>query len=158
MGVSPMFAFARAGAWARRPCHLGIGETPLNAWLDNARRLLGRMFEPSPPDDLITLLGDRFEVRNGDASRFEVTWNRVERIVAFKLDCFGVDLICLGFVLTNLPDRMYVIDEEAVGYDALVEEMQRRCPGFAHDWWLKVAQPPFARSETLVWRRPESDA
>jgi hypothetical protein len=107
---------------------------------------------------VITLLGDRFEVRNDGTSRFEVPWDRVERVVAFKADCFGVDLICLGFVLTNQPDRMYVVDEEAIGYDALVDAMQLRCPPADPDWWVKVAQPPLARSETVLWRREESTA
>ena len=129
----------------------------MNAWLDNARRLLGRLFEPRPID-VVTLYGERFEVRHGTASRFEVAWDRVAEISAFKLDCGVHDLVCLGFVLARLPDRMYVVDEQAVGFDALVEEVRRRYPSIDPDWFGKVAQPPFATNETLLWRREESTA
>ena len=129
----------------------------MNAWLDSARRLLGRVFEPRS-SDVVTLHDDRFEVRHGERSRFEVAWDRVERVVAFKLDCYVHDLVCLGFVLTNLPDRMYVVDEEAVGYTELMAELARRYPSIDPDWYHKVAQPPFARNEKVLWERSPQEA
>jgi hypothetical protein len=79
-------------------------------------------------------------------------WNEVKTVLAYKRDCYGADLICLGF---TLPAGAIEVDEEMQGWPQLVERLPSLLPGIPplSDWWERVAKPPFASCVTKLLER-----
>jgi len=72
--------------------------------------------------------------------------------VAFKRDCYSVDLICL---LISDGDKQIEINEEDVGWDVLVWNIEKHLPGAVPyaSWWAVVAFPAFATNTTTIYSR-----
>jgi hypothetical protein len=79
-------------------------------------------------------------------------WNEVKIVLAYKRDCWGADLICLGF---TIPAGAIGVDEEMQGWSQLVERLPSLLPGIPplSDWWERVAKPPFAACVTKLLER-----
>ena len=90
---------------------------------------------------------------NGVQSKTELKWNEVNRVVAYKRDCYAHDLICMGF--TTLDDGFIEVNEQDDGWDALIEAVPRLLPGITskEEWWGKITQPPFATNLTTLFSR-----
>ena len=90
--------------------------------------------------------------RDGAEGRTELSWSEVNGIVAYKRDCFAVDLICMGF---TTPDGAIEVNEEMDGWEALTDAIPTLLPGMTgkKEWWDKVAQPPFAANPTTLFSR-----
>jgi len=89
---------------------------------------------------------------DGSESKTELKWNEVNGVVAYKRDCYTVDLICIGFAN---PDGAVELDEEMDGWNALIGAVPRLLPGTIskQECWDKVAQPPFAANPTTLLSR-----
>lgn len=98
----------------------------------------------------IRLTDTGFEYLRNDEVDFEVRWQDVSGIAAYKEDLFSVDQICLAF-RSKLTLEYARVTEENAGYDELVGEIERRYPDHDADWWGKVAQPPFQFRWTVIW-------
>src|SRR5438477_6317975 len=79
-------------------------------------------------------------------------WRDVASVRAWKQDCWGVDRVWLGFDILESGEPV-CLHEEMEGYQEVVAEMQRRCPGYRQDWWHVAAFPAFAPNHTLVWEK-----
>ena len=73
-------------------------------------------------------------------------------VVAYKRDCYTVDLMCMGF---TTPDGAVEVNEGMDGWNALIDAIPRLLPGTTSKdkWWDKVAQPPFAANPTTLLSR-----
>ncbi len=100
----------------------------------------------------ITLTESGFKARSENGDLACVFWEEVREIVAFKRDLLTVDLICLGFRISD-SDDYFEIDEEDAGYQTLVSELERRFD-IDEGWWSKVAFPPFGTNAMTLWRGP----
>ncbi|HYO78353.1 MAG TPA: hypothetical protein VE010_17980 [Thermoanaerobaculia bacterium] len=83
---------------------------------------------------------------------WHVQWGEVQEIVAFKVDAYTVDCICLGFIVPG-SSTFPVANEEMKGWDALNNELASRFGVVFDEWFIGVAFPAFARNETVLWRR-----
>jgi hypothetical protein len=90
---------------------------------------------------------------SGAWTRVALEWDEVTSVVAFKRDVFTVDLICLAF---NTADRVCEINEEMIGYKALVKHLPTFLPGCLQhdDWFQRVAFPAFVPNATEIYSRP----
>jgi hypothetical protein len=89
---------------------------------------------------------------DGFETKTDLRWNEVNGVVAYKRDCFTVDLICMGF--TTL-DGAVELNEEMDGWKALIDAVPSLLPGSTskEEWWNAVAQPAFAANPTILFSR-----
>lgn len=97
--------------------------------------------------------GDGLRVFEEGVSRGSIRWTDVIEVFAYKLDCFTVDEICIGFRIDEAGTH-YWVSEEFVGYKQLVEELNSRFPGIRTDWFSDVAFPAFVENRTSLWGTP----
>lgn len=64
---------------------------------------------------------------NGIESKTELKWSEVNRVVAYKRDCYAHDLICMGF--TTPDDGFIEVNEQDDGWDNLIEAVPHLLPG-----------------------------
>jgi len=129
---------------------------PKKNWIS---RLMDRLVNgpaPPPPKPWLTIEADGFShVLPNDKTT--VRWADVKEIVAFKVDLFAVDLICIAFRVSD-DGEYFEIDEEMPGYKALLEALPATFPGIRTDWFSEVAFPAFATNATSLWRREAHNA
>ena len=94
---------------------------------------------------------DASGVRLGDAV---VGWETIDRVVAYKRDCYTVDLICLAFIDGD-GVVLLDVDESATGYQELVDGMPQYLAGCLSmgEWFMEVAFPAFEVNATELYRR-----
>lgn len=73
----------------------------------------------------------------------------LDEVTFYKRDEVTSDLICCEVLI---GDKVWTFHEELVGWDALIDHLQR-LPGFRADWFAAVSQPPFATRETVAFSR-----
>jgi hypothetical protein len=93
-----------------------------------------------------------FKDRQSVTQLTAVQWDGIDKIVAYKRDIFAFDLICLAIVD---KDRSFEVSEDMEGWGELIETLSARLPGMpaSSAWWDKVAQPPFATNQTILFSR-----
>jgi hypothetical protein len=89
---------------------------------------------------------------DGGTKQTELRWSEVSRVVAYKRDCYAIDLICIAF---STAAGAVEVNEEMEGWDALTDALPMLLPGTPDksQWWQKVAQPPFATNATALFSR-----
>ena len=75
--------------------------------------------------------------------------NRIEAVTFYKRDELTTDLVCCDVLISG---ETWFFHEEAEGWDLLIKHLEQ-LPGFRADWYSAVAQPPFALSKTIAFRR-----
>jgi hypothetical protein len=87
---------------------------------------------------------------DGSISTVSLVWSEVTGVVVYKRDCYGVDLICAGFV-TNVG--AIEVNEEMKGWTELMNCLPTHLPGAVSEtnWWKAVALPPFAANPTTIF-------
>lgn len=100
-----------------------------------------------------------FEVRTtmkGPPNVQRFGWNSVTSIIAFKLDCFAHDVICM--VVGNGTTAI-LITEEDTGWEEFTSALEKLLPVLLNktEWWPTVAHPAFAtNATTILCREPEA--
>ncbi|MDB6103068.1 MAG: hypothetical protein JWO52_3067 [Gammaproteobacteria bacterium] len=74
---------------------------------------------------------------------------RIEAVTFYKRDELTTELICFD---VRIDGETLFFHEEVEGWDLLIKHLEQ-LPGFRADWYVAVAQPPFALSETVAFRR-----
>ena len=80
----------------------------------------------------------------------QVAWTSILEIFAYKEDRFTFDDICLGFRF-DADGTYWMISEDYIGYQELLDELKRRYDGIRTDWFSEVAFPAFAANRTTLW-------
>ena len=75
--------------------------------------------------------------------------SEIDAVVFYKRDEITTDLICCD---VEVAGRVRTFHEEAAGWEGLIAHLAD-LPGFRTDWYAEVANPPFATSETVAYRR-----
>jgi hypothetical protein len=72
--------------------------------------------------------------------------------VAYKRDCFTVDILCVG-IATN--EVFFETNEEMEGWDTMIESLPNYLPGTPSkdSWWECVTKPSFATNWTPLWSK-----
>jgi hypothetical protein len=83
-------------------------------------------------------------------------WSEVQRVTAFKRDCFVVD--CIFLVISARDDTVIEINEEMAGWREFVETLPDYLLGCKpwYLWFSNVAFPAFATNPTAVYERQEA--
>ncbi len=114
-------------------------------------------FPSLPPREVsIHLVSDGFEVHDGDCLLWEICWDEVTRVVAFKLDRISIDTICVGFQRTHDTECVWRIEEEWNGYKIFDKKLNEFTNGEWHRKWIEIAQPAFEFNWNIIWDRPDA--
>ena len=117
-------------------------------WLKRlAAKVLKEKEQEPPPSLEVEQDGFSYIRRDGKTT---VHWSDVKEVFAFKRDLFAVDLICIGFRVSD-DGEYWEIDEEMCGYKSIVAAMEKVFAGLDPDWWEKVAFPPFETNLVTLW-------
>lgn len=73
----------------------------------------------------------------------------IDAVVFYKRDAITTDLICCD---VEIAGQVRTFHEDAKGWSDLIAHLSA-LPGFRTDWYEAVANPPFAPSETVAFRR-----
>jgi hypothetical protein len=95
----------------------------------------------------INVLADRLCVHAG-THVYEVRFDAISRVEAYKRDLITTDLICLD--LLTKDGAIISVHEELEGFQALTEKLAS-LPRFDADWYAKVMKPAFVENRTLVY-------
>jgi hypothetical protein len=81
-------------------------------------------------------------------------WQEITTAIAYKRDCFAVDLICMAIATELMATE---VNEEDVGWEEFIRAAQIKLPGSVpiDTWWPAVSQPPFSTSQTTVYRKQQ---
>lgn len=150
-------------------CVLYLWDRFLVPWF--AKRRVNRLIAHSADSKVVRTTGRRkFEdeiqfdaagfcwrsIKKPQAAPVSISWTKVDRIVAFKIDLFTYDEIRL--FISQSEGSGLEISEETKGWDefveALPEHLQASVP-FA-EWFPKVAFPAFETNETEIFLKSET--
>jgi len=89
----------------------------------------------------------------GESKIQAIDWAKIEKVIAYKRDCFGFDLMCLGI---DGAGSAFEITEEAKGWDELLDRAPDYLPGWRSktDWYQGVMLPAFKENRTIIFSRP----
>jgi hypothetical protein len=88
---------------------------------------------------------------------FQIRWDQIDRIIAYKQDMHIYDLVCLGFSIAGELKRHLLVDEEMVGWHELTCRMDDVLHT-GHEWYLKIQEPAFERCKTTLWERQRAQS
>lgn len=94
-------------------------------------------------------------IRLRDGAREEVlAWEKIDRVFAYKRDCYTVDLICISFV-DREGQVLLEVDEGWVGYQELIDQLPQHLEGCLSmgEWFMQVAFPAFEVNLSELYRR-----
>jgi hypothetical protein len=74
----------------------------------------------------------------------------IQAVIFYKRDEITTDLICCD---VEVQGRVWTFHEEADGWQALIAHLSK-LPNFTSDWYAAVAEPAFAASVTVAFKRP----
>lgn len=80
------------------------------------------------------------------------SWKEVTGIIAFKRDCWTVDLICL--VIEINKTETLELNENMIGWKNLIDAIPHYLAGAEDEWFTKVAVPAFKPCQTQIYSRP----
>ena len=94
---------------------------------------------------------------HGAAVEHHIRWPEIQRIVAFKRDCYTVDSIRMLIVTSA---GVVEIGEDVPGWDDWTAALPERLPGAKRfeEWFFAVAFPAFAENATVLYPAQEPGA
>lgn len=88
---------------------------------------------------------------NINDEEFALEWDNVKKITIYKRDLITEDQICLE--ITHLNDTVFTISEDTKGWFQLIKHLSNEFPEVNEENIMKIAQPAFARNETVLFSR-----
>ncbi len=83
--------------------------------------------------------------------KFEVRFDRVFEIEAFKSDLLITDCICLNFLCSD--GIVYTINEKMDQFAKLKTAIEAKFPEIPPDWKEKIVHTPFEENRTLLFTK-----
>ena len=117
--------------------------------LERIARVLRRKKEVP---ERIVLRDDGFDLHSGDALKYGVLWNEVDRIEVFKEDLITYDMVCMEFIV-GAKDMVFPVNDEVEGFWEMVKRVKEVLPSSLQDWEAVVIKPAFARNPTVIYQR-----
>lgn len=87
-------------------------------------------------------------ILSDESKKYQILWQDIVKIVAYKVDMWSVDEIRIDIELT---DKFYTITEEFHNWDQFIKIIETKF--LIEDWFPQVAFPPFERNETILFER-----
>ena len=119
----------------------------------------------TPPDAIIVVSPDGFQVRDGANIIAEVRWDEVQVVLAYSRYINGAGTLCLAFGLPPKPNGnevQIVVNDSVTGWSALVSHLNSVFPSLDKGWPEKAMfeaegladlVPKFTANPVEVWRR-----
>lgn len=87
---------------------------------------------------------------------FSVPWSDIARVRAFKRDRLTHDRICIA--VEKVDGSIVEVDEDMHGWEKFTETLPTQLSGASpfHDWFDRVAFPPFETNLTDIYSRVDS--
>lgn len=89
---------------------------------------------------------------DGESKIEAINWAKIDKVVAYKRDCYGFDLMCLAI---GGAENAIEITEEMQGWDELLNRAPDFLPGWRSktDWYQGVMLPAFKTNPTVIFSR-----
>jgi hypothetical protein len=89
---------------------------------------------------------------DGESNIKTINWAKIEKVIAYKRDCYGFDRMCLGI---DGAGSALEITEETKGWDELLDRAPDYLPGWRRksDWYRGVMLPAFKENRTIIFSR-----
>jgi hypothetical protein len=126
------------------------------SWISRLARRFGIPRERAPENTVIRVDTTALTVTDyfpNNVTRVDqATWDEINGVVAYKRDCYAIDLLCIGFAT---PHGTFETNERMEGWAQLIELLPTYLPGTPkpEEWWEKVAKPPFATNATTLYSK-----
>ena len=118
------------------------------------RKRLRSAMNPSRLQPEIKVCSNGFKVASSERDLeviWEVSWDAIQRVEAFKRDLVTTDLICI--TVSNKRESIE-LNEEMAGWAEFIEEMENRLPIIAprKEWYERVMKPAFAKNHEILFK------
>ena len=119
----------------------------------------------TPPDAIIVVSPDGFQVRDGANIIADVRWDQVQVVLAYTRYIDGAGTLCLAFGLPPKPNGnevQIVVNDSVTGWSSLASHLNSVFPSLDKDWAEKATledadladiAPAFTANHVEVWRR-----
>ena len=101
-------------------------------------------------EEAFTFNGNSFTYINGVSKR-TIGWKQVQSMVAYKMDRFACDDICLDVFCDNHFN--FTITEESAAWNRFLDHSKDALPAIDKFWEIAIISPPFETNLTLVYDR-----
>ena len=90
---------------------------------------------------------------DGESTIEVINWAKIEKVIAYKRDCYGFDLMCLA---VGGAENAFEITEEMQGWNELLDRAPDYLPEWQRksDWYQEVIRPAFKENRTIIFSRP----
>jgi hypothetical protein len=88
----------------------------------------------------------------GESRIEEIAWGDIVKVIAYKRDCYGFDLMCLAI---GVKGNALEITEGMEGWDDLLDRAPDVLAGWRSktDWYQGVMLPAFKANQTVIFSR-----
>jgi hypothetical protein len=89
---------------------------------------------------------------DGESTIEVINWAKIEKVIAYKRDCYGFDLMCLHI---GGAENAIEITEEMQGWNELLDRAPDYLPEWQRksDWYQGVIRPAFKENRTIIFSR-----
>ncbi len=121
--------------------------------LDKLKKAFQEFNDSAPRHRKLVLSPDTVALVSAKSGRnlWQVKWEVLEEICAFKVDCITVDLICIGFRQKGI-ETFLITDEETPGWKELITELSAKYGIDESSWFENVAFPALKENYIVLWK------
>jgi hypothetical protein len=98
---------------------------------------------------LYNALGFKVSFKSGDT--YDVNWSDIETILAYKIDLYTFDSICLEVFFNE--EKAFRITEETDGWYKFLEKISETFPQIKKGWEFEIIVPAFKENLTIIFDR-----
>ncbi|KGO86680.1 hypothetical protein [Flavobacterium suncheonense] len=99
-------------------------------------------------DGIFTFFENSFSIKF-ENSVDSINWSEINSMIAYKMDLYTTDLICLEIYCSN--NLNFKINEETPGWFRFIENSKKMLPNITENWESSIVLPAFATNLTLIY-------
>lgn len=97
---------------------------------------------------IFTFNDNSFSIQIGNSIK-EISWSEINFMLAYKVDLYTTDIICLEIYYSNHLN--FKINEETPGWFLFLENSKKMLPKIMANWEMNIAIPAFETNLTLIY-------
>ena len=105
-------------------------------------------------NEIFTFNGDNFTIQIEEEVR-SVSWKQVQSMIAYKIDRFASDNICLDVFCDNSIN--FTITEESTAWDKFLDHSKLALPAIDKFWEIEIVALAFETTPLVVYDRQNRD-
>ena len=93
---------------------------------------------------------------DGTANSLSLSWSEITEVIAYKLDCYGTDLLCVAL---GGETNAIELNESMEGWAGLLDRLEEYLPGCQSkdDWYKVVVSPALQTNRTVIFSRERTN-